>query len=91
MDADRIPTIPDLSLVLETVRRERGVYRERMALPRGTKGTLERAGWRKIKTLTTEETADVRARMGLDENVLRRSRKQDKVAEHLEDLLEEIE
>lgn len=34
-------------------------------------------GWKLIKTLTPEETADVRARMGLDEEGLRRSREND--------------
>lgn len=40
--------------------------------------TKRNQGWRKIKikTLTPEQTADARARMGLDEEGLRRSREQ---------------
>lgn len=53
-----------------------------MALKTGLAGriwvamTKRNRGWRKIKTLTPEQTADARARMGLDEEGLRRSREQ---------------
>lgn len=36
--------------------------------------TKRNRGWTKIKTLTPEQTADARARMGLDKEGLRRSR-----------------
>lgn len=35
-----------------------------------------KTGWKLIKTLTVEETADLRARMGLDDEGLRRSREE---------------
>lgn len=45
----------------------------------------KKKGWKLIKRLTPDETADVRARMGLDVKGLRRSRESD-----LADLDEEI-